>query len=89
MYDFAINCNNCNLQSESAPVQILGSAVSAGAHNRVTGDAGQAQVHLCGCRAAAGRILVPSQVSYGHASYSIKVISNFQYSPNQKHLQEH
>ena len=69
MYDFAINCNNCNLQSESAPVQILGSAVSAGAHNRVTGDAGQAQVHLCGCKAGAGRILVPSQVSNGHASF--------------------
>ena len=79
MYDFAINCNNCNLQSESAPVQILGSAVSAGAHNRVTGDAGQAQVHLCGCKAGAGRILVPSQVSNGHAS-SIYMAQNSQIS---------
>ena len=68
MYDFAINCDNCNLDAGSAPALILGSGVSVGVHNRVTGDAGQAQVHLCGCRVGVGRILVPSHVFNGHTS---------------------
>ena len=70
MYDFVINCDSCSLHVDAVrvPALILQSAVSTVTRNRVTGDAGQTRVHLCGCGAGVGRILVPSQASNGHAS---------------------